>query len=166
MEQRSLRCFFFYRQEYGMFKHILLPTDGSKLSHKAVKQAISLASQLGARITAMNVMTQNHIPLMDDGFLVPEIPVMQQRLEKAQADIAKKILDAVRKSAAGAGVESGAVAVTSDLPYEAIIKQAEKSRCDLIVMASHGRRGLQGVLLGSETVKVLTHSTIPVLVIR
>jgi nucleotide-binding universal stress UspA family protein len=149
-----------------MFKHILLPTDGSKLSHKAVKQAIGLASQLGARITAMNVMRQNHIPLMDDGFLVPEIPVMQQRLEKAEADIAKKILDAVRKSAADAGVESDAVAVTSDLPYEAIIKQAGKSRCDLIVMASHGRRGLQGVLLGSETVKVLTHSTIPVLVIR
>jgi nucleotide-binding universal stress UspA family protein len=149
-----------------MFKHILLPTDGSKLSNKAVKQAISLASELGARITAVNVIAKTHSPLMDDGFIVPEIPVMQKRLEKAEADLAKKILDAVRKSAADAGIKSDAVAVTSDLPYEAIIKQAEKSRCDLIVMASHGRRGLQGVLLGSETIKVLTHSTIPVLVIR
>jgi nucleotide-binding universal stress UspA family protein len=103
---------------------------------------------------------------MDEGFLVPELPVMQKRLDKAEADLAKKILDAVRKSAADAGVDSDAVAVTSNLPYEGIIKQAEKSRCDLIVMASHGRRGLQGLLLGSETIKVLTHSTIPVLVIR
>jgi nucleotide-binding universal stress UspA family protein len=149
-----------------MFKHILLPTDGSKLSNKAVKQAIGLASGLGARITAVNVITQNHLPLMDEGFLVPELPVMQKRLDKAEADLAKKILDAVRKSAADAGVDSDAVAVTSNLPYEGIIKQAEKSRCDLIVMASHGRRGLQGLLLGSETIKVLTHSTIPVLVIR
>jgi nucleotide-binding universal stress UspA family protein len=149
-----------------MFKHILLPTDGSKLSNKAVKQAIKLASELGARITAVNVTAQTHTPLMDDGFIVPEIPIMQKRIEKAEADLSKKILDAVGKSAANAGVEFEAVALTSDLPYEAIIKQAEKSRCDLIVMASHGRRGLQGVLLGSETIKVLTHSTIPVLVVR
>jgi nucleotide-binding universal stress UspA family protein len=149
-----------------MFKHILLPTDGSKLSNKAVNQAISVSGALGARITAVNVITKTHLPLMDDGFIVPELPVMQKRLEKAEADHAKKILDAVLKSAADAGVKADAVTVASDFPYEAIIKQAEDSRCDLIVMASHGRRGLEGVLLGSETIKVLTHSTVPVLVIR
>jgi nucleotide-binding universal stress UspA family protein len=149
-----------------MFKHILLPTDGSKLSNMAVRQAISVAAQLGARITAVNVVAKTHSPLMDDGFIVPEIPIMRKRVEKAEADLAKKILDAVMKSAADAGVKSDAVTVASDRPYEAIIKQAKKSRCDLIVMASHGRRGLQGVLIGSETIKVLTHSTIPVLVIR
>jgi len=149
-----------------MFKHILLTTDGSKLSDKAVKQAISVAKALGAQITAVNVVGEYHLNLQDEGFAMPELPALKKRFEEAEAARAKKILDAVRKSAGQAGVKCDAVTVTSDLPYDAIIKQAKKSRCDVIVMASHGRKGLQGLLLGSETVKVLTHSTIPVLVCR
>jgi nucleotide-binding universal stress UspA family protein len=149
-----------------MFKHILLPTDGSKLSDKAVKQAISVAGALGAKITAVNVVGEYHLHLQDEGFDMPEIPALKKRFEEAEAARAKKILDAVRKSASEAGVECDAVTATSDVPYEAIIKQAKKSGCDLIIMASHGYRGIKGILLGSETSKVLTHSKIPVLVVR
>jgi nucleotide-binding universal stress UspA family protein len=148
-----------------MFKHILLPTDGSELSNKAVEQAIAVAKSLGAKITAVNVVGEYH-RVLDEGYLVPEIPALKKRFAEAEAALAKKILDAVRKSASEAGVECDAVTPTSDVPYEAIIKQAKKSGCDVIIMASHGRRGFQGLLLGSETVKVLTHSTIPVLVCR
>jgi nucleotide-binding universal stress UspA family protein len=149
-----------------MFKHILLATDGSKLSNKAVKQAIAVARALEAKITAVNVVGEYHLHLADEGFIMPEIPALKKRFEEAEAARAKKILDAVRKSASEAGVECDVVTPTSDLPYDAIIKQAKKSGCDVIIMASHGRRGFQGLLLGSETVKVLTHSTIPVLVCR
>ncbi len=149
-----------------MFKHILLPTDGSKLSDKAVKQAIKVAGALGAKITAVNVLGEYNLHLQDEGFVMPEIPALKKRFEEAEAARAKKILDAVRKSASEAGVECDAVTVTSDVPYDAIIKQAKKSGCDLIMMASHGRKGLEGLLLGSETAKVLTHSKIPVLVVR
>lgn len=149
-----------------MFKHILLPTDGSKLSNKAVKKAIGLARALGVKITAVNVVGEYHLRLQDEGFVMPEIAFLKKRFEEAEAARAKKILDAVRKSASEAGVKCDAVTPTSDVPYDAIIKQAKKSGCDLIIMASHGRTGLQGLVLGSETVKVLTHSTIPVLVCR
>jgi nucleotide-binding universal stress UspA family protein len=149
-----------------MFKHILLPTDGSKLSGKAVKQAIGVAAALGARITAVNVVGGYQLHLMDEGYAVPDVPALKTRFEEAESAAARKILDTVRKSAAEAGVECDTVTATSNLPHDAIITQAKKSGCDLIIMASHGRKGLQGLLLGSETVKVLTHSTIPVLVIR
>lgn len=149
-----------------MFKHILVPTDGSKLSTKSVKQAIKVAAALGARITAVNIVGQYQMHLLDDGFIVPDVPVMKKRYEEVETVVAEKILDAVRKSAAEAGVECDTVIATDDLPYNAIIAQAKQSGCDLIIMASHGRKGLQGLLLGSETIKVLTHSTIPVLVIR
>lgn len=149
-----------------MFKHILLPTDGSKLSTKAVKQAIGVAKALGARITAVNVVGEYHLRLPDEGFVMPNIPALKKRFEEAEATRAKKILDAVTESANKAGVECDAAIPTSDVPYDAIIKQARRSGCDLIIMASHGRRGLQGLLLGSETVRVLTHSAIPVLVCR
>ena len=149
-----------------MFKHILLATDGSKLSNKAVKEAIGVAKALGAKLTAVNVEGEYHLRLAYEGFVMPEIPALKKRFQEAEAARAKKIIDAVRKSASEAGVECEAVTPTSDAPYDAIIKQAKKSGCDLILMASHGRKGLQGLLLGSETVKVLTHSTIPVLVCR
>jgi nucleotide-binding universal stress UspA family protein len=149
-----------------MFKHILLATDGSKLSNKAVKQAIEIAKVHGAKITAVNVEGEYHLHLINEGFEMPDVTALKKRFEAAEVARAKKIVDAVTKSASEAGVECNAVTPTSDVPYEAIIKQAKKSGCDLIVMASHGRKGLQGLLLGSETVKVLTHSTIPVLVCR
>ena len=149
-----------------MYKHILLPTDGSALSDKAVSKAVKIAAALGAKITAVNVMARTPLDLMDEGFLAPEMPALRKRFDKAQASFAKKILEGVRRSASRAGVACDAVTVSGNLPYDGIIRQARKSRCDLIIMASHGRRGLQRLLLGSETTKVLTHSTIPVLVIR
>ena len=149
-----------------MFKHILLPTDGSKLSNKAVKQAIEVAKELGAKITAVHIVGDYHLALPDEGFEMPEIPTLKKRFEEEGATRAKKILGAVKAAAKIAGVECDVVMATSDVPYKTIINEATKFKCDLIVMASHGRRGLDGILLGSETQKVLTHSKIPVLVCR
>lgn len=149
-----------------MFQHILLPTDGSKLSYKAVQQAIEVAKALGAKITALHIVGGYHPVLRDEGFAMPEIPALKKRLEEEEAAGAKKILGPVKEAAQMSGVECDLVVATSDVPYEMIINQATKFKCDLIIMASHGRRGLQGILLGSETQKVLTHSKIPVLVCR
>jgi len=150
-----------------MFKHILLPTDGAKLSDKAVKQAIKTAKALGAKITAIHVMP-DYERYVSERYNVPAslaAPVKRKYKEEAAA-LSKEILDQVCAAATAAGVECARVSVTGDSPYEAIIKQATKSGCDLIMMASHGRKGLQSMLLGSETHKVLVHTKIPVLVCR
>ena len=150
-----------------MFKHILLPTDGSKLSDKAVKQAIKTAKALGAKITAIHV-TPDYARYVGEHYNVPPVlaaPVKRKYQEEAAA-LSRDILERVCADATAAGVECARVSATSDSPYEAIIKQAAKSGCDLIMMASHGRKGLQSMLLGSETQKVLVHSKIPVLVCR
>jgi nucleotide-binding universal stress UspA family protein len=97
---------------------------------------------------------------------MPEIPALKKRFEEEEAVRAKKILGSVKEAARTAGVECEVVAATGDVPYAVIINQATKFKCDLIIMASHGRRGLEGILLGSETQQVLTHSKIPVLVCR
>lgn len=149
-----------------MYKHILVPTDGSELSDKAIREAVALAQALRARITLLHVLGEYHRVLPDEGYVVPEVPELRRRFEEAERVRAQKILDAGSKTATGGGVECEALTATGDVPYEVIIKQAQQSGCDLIMMASHGRRGLQGLLLGSETVRVLTHSTIPVLVCR
>lgn len=149
-----------------MFKHILVPTDGSALSSKVVKQAVQLAKELGARVTALHIVGNFRPVVHEGGFFMPEIPELRKRFEEETSGHAKKVLDAVKKVAETAGVDCDAVAMTGDIPYDMIIKQANKAKCDLIMMASHGRRGLQGILLGSETQKVLTHSKIPVLVCR
>ena len=148
-----------------MYKSILVPTDGSKLSAKAVKQAIKFAKTIGAKITAFNVMPEYQVA-MDEGFIVPTVAPLKKRFEEEVAARSKTILDGVRAEAVAAGVECEGVSVTSNAPWDVIIKQATKYKCDLIMMASHGRKGLQGLLLGSETTKVLVHSKIPVLVLR
>ena len=150
-----------------MFKHILLPTDGSKLSDKAVKQALKTAKALGAKITVVHVMP-DYAKYVSERYNVPAAmaaPVKRKYQEEAAA-LSEEILDQVCAAGTAAGVECARVSVTGDTPYEAIIKQATKSGCDLIMMASHGRKGLQSMLLGSETQKVLVHSKIPVLVCR
>ncbi len=150
-----------------MFKHILLPTDGSKLSDKAVKQAIKVAKGLGAKITAMHVTPDAEAFVSERYSVLPVLAApVKDKYKKEAAALSKEILDKVGAAAAAAGVEFAQVAVTNDSPYDAIIKQATKSGCDLVMMASHGRRGLPGILLGSETQKVLTHSKIPGLVCR
>lgn len=148
-----------------MYKHILLPTDGSPLSEKAVKQCIKLAKSIGAKITALNVTPEFQM-IMDEGFVMPNPAMIKKRFEDETEKRSKKLLADVKAGASAAGVDCDSVSVTSGVPYEAIIKHAKKAKCDLIMMASHGRKGLSSILLGSETAKVLTHSTIPVLVVR
>ena len=148
-----------------MYKHILLPTDGSRLAAKAVKQGIALAKALAANVTVLNVTPQFQM-VIDEGFVLPNIVDLQRRFDEQTAKQAKKIVDAISADARAARVKCAAVIDTSARPYEAILQHAKKAKCDLIVMGSHGRTGLASLLVGSETAKVLTHSKIPVLVVR
>src|SRR5688500_8407225 len=108
----------------NMFKHILLPTDGSKLSDKGVRETIKMAKALGARITAVHIGRSYHQSLHDEGFVLPEIPSLKKDFEDKAAAHAKEILDPVREAAGMAGVTCDTVVATGDLPYEMIIKQA------------------------------------------
>lgn len=147
-----------------MFKHILLPTDGSELSRETAQKAIAYAKETGASITAFYAKPEYPVTYYGEGALIdPTTPEKFAELADKQAE---DFLGQVEKLCQDAGVACRKVAVTSDIPYEAIIETAESSACDLIFMASHGRKGITGLLLGSETNKVLTHSKIPVLVYR
>ena len=148
-----------------MYKHIMLPTDGSKLAGKAIKQGIALAKSIGAKVTVINVVPEYQMA-MDEGYVLPTSNILRKRFDEETTRHSKAILTAVQEQARAAGVSCAIVTASSGRPYEAIIKHAKKARCDLIMMASHGRKGLASILLGSETAKVLTHSTIPVLVVR
>jgi len=145
-----------------MFRHILLPTDGSELSAAAVQQGIPFAKSIGAKVTGLCVMPMQ-IPFSYQKRMPKEaLEESYQKLKK----IAETYLSLVAKAAVEAGVAYDLVCENSEFPYEAIIRVAEKKGCDLIMMASHGRRGVKAFLIGSETQKVLTHSKIPVLVVR
>jgi nucleotide-binding universal stress UspA family protein len=141
-----------------VYKHILIATDGSDLSEQAVEHGIALAKALGARATALTVSE----PFYPSAF-GPEI---LEQYKKHVAALATKYLGVAKDAAAAAGVVCDLMRVEHEQPYKAIIDTAEKKGCDAIVMASHGRRGVSAIVLGSETVKVLTHGTIPVIVIR
>ena len=145
-----------------MFKHLLMPTDGSPLSQTAIERGLQFAKSLQAKVTGIYVMPQFHILAYQTEMLMDTEPQFVADC-KAHAD---QYLTAVSRAAVEAGVACNTVAVTSDHPFELIIQTARDKDCDLIVMASHGRRGVRGLLLGSETHKVLTHSKIPVLVFR
>ena len=145
-----------------MFQHILLPTDGSRLSEKSVQYGIQLAKGLNARVTALHV-TPGFYPL---GYEIVALEMPGDDFENVSAARARKYLGIVRAAAAKAGVPCDVVHAVSDYPFKEIIKTARRKKCDLILMASHGWHGLAGVLLGSETQKVLTHSRVPVLVYR
>lgn len=147
-----------------MYKHILIPTDGSPLSRKAVKEGVKLAKAIGAKVTFFNSPAEYEILVYGEYF--PPDLITQEEYEERATRNAEKILAAAQKEAAAQGVPCSTLHQPSRAPWEAIIAAAKKCRCDLIFMASHGRRGLAGVLLGSETAKVLTHSKIPVLVYR
>lgn len=145
-----------------MFKHLLLPTDGSELSESAIRKGVEVAQAINARITGLYVIPEFHIFTYRTEMLEDTRDEYAQDCEAHAA----QYLGVIERAAREAGVPSEKATATHDHPYEAIIKTAEERGCDLIVMASHGRRGVQGVLLGSETQKVLTHSRIPVLVCR
>lgn len=145
-----------------MFKHILLPTDGSPASDRAITQAVAFAKDAGARITGLHVMPEFHL-------LTYQIQMLEdtrdQFIGECQAK-ADTFLSALKKTADKEGVPCETVCVTGNLPHEAIVRMAEGKRCDVIVMASHGHKGIAGFLLGSETQKVLLHTKKPVLVLH
>ena len=145
-----------------MYKNILIPTDGSELSARAVRYGVGLAKILGARVTAITVTQPFHGLSLEPLTLTDTHEEYDERARK----FADQTLGEFRAVAAEAGVHREGVHVEHARPYEAILKAAQARDCDLIVMASHGRGGMAAVLLGSETLKVLTHSTIPVLVYR
>ncbi len=147
-----------------MFKHILVPTDGSKLSVKAAKQAVKLAKALGARITGFHVAPDFSSTYYGDGYIL-RAPGAKAQAEFLQKQ-ARRYLAVIEVEAEVEKVPCEVFHAISDSPFEAIIDAAKKKKCDLIVMASHGRRGLSALVLGSETHKVLIHSKIPVLVCR
>lgn len=150
--------------ETAMYKRILVATDGSTLSKKAVSSAIELAAATGAELVALKVVARYPMSYFEGGVAVQASEVA--RIEKQWADNAQAIVDAVQKAATARAVKAKALTVKSNLVSDAVIAAAKKHKCDLIVMASHGHRGIKRLLLGSETQLVLTHSHIPVLVLR
>jgi len=147
-----------------MFKHILVTTDGSGFSNKAVSTGARLAKSLGAKLLLLHVRSPVESPHHVEGGALSNLggKVIMQEIE----DEERKLLDAALELAAGDGVSAETAFVAGYSTYDAIIRIAGEQDCDLIVMASHGRRGISGLLLGSETQKVLTHTSIPVLVVR
>ncbi|MBE9153694.1 universal stress protein [Cyanobium sp. LEGE 06113] len=146
------------------FQHLLVATDGSELSQRALLQALALAKALGARLRILTVEGTLPVSLVGAGELVDTGAI--EALMKAAQLQSQQILDAAAATAEQAGVSAEVVKRISAQPSMAILEEARSQACDLIVMASHGRRGLQGLLLGSETQRVLTQSSCPVLVVR
>jgi len=147
-----------------MYKRILIATDGSPLSDKAVESGLSLAALSSATVVALKVVPRYPRSYFEGGMPVDTVDV--KRIETQWAAAAQAMLEQVKARGAAEGVTVKAVIAKSDLIAEAVISAAKKHKCDLIVMASHGRKGLKRLLLGSETQHVLTHSHIPVLVLR
>jgi nucleotide-binding universal stress UspA family protein len=145
-----------------MYKHLLIPTDGSDLADKAVRHGIEFAREIGAKVTALTVSEPFHVITVEAAM----IEDTSASYEKRMSAYAAKVLGAVAVMAKAATVACETVHVSNEHPYKAIIDTAKSKGCDLILMASHGRRGVSAFVLGSETVKVLTHSKIPVLVYR
>ncbi|MBP6720352.1 MAG: universal stress protein [Rhodoferax sp.] len=147
-----------------MYKKILVATDGSTLSKKAVANAIELAASLGAELVALKVVPRYPQSYFEGGLALQAAEV--ERVEAQWASEGQAIVDAVKQAADAQGVKTKAVTARSDVVSDAIIAAAKKHKCDLVVMASHGRKGVKRLLLGSETQQVLTHSHVPVLVLR
>jgi nucleotide-binding universal stress UspA family protein len=145
-----------------MYSNILIPTDGSELAGKAVQHGIALAKRIGARATLLTVVPPFSVFTTDTQMLEDTPAQYKERMQEHT----EKVFDTGAGAAQAAGVVYGLIVVEHEHPYRAIIDTAESKSCDLIVMASHGRHGVSAIVLGSETVKVLTHSKIPVLVYR
>jgi nucleotide-binding universal stress UspA family protein len=145
-----------------MYTHILIPTDGSELASKAVIHGVAFAREMGAKVTVL-IATE---PFQVFSLATEMVEYTRATYVEYVAKRAKTVLDAAAKEASQAGVAYETVHVEHAYPYQTIIDSAEAKGCDLIVMASHGRHGVSAIVLGSETVKVLTHSKIPVLVYR
>lgn len=145
-----------------MYKHILIPTDGSQLSSEALVESLNLAKSLGARTTILTVEEPFHVFAMGAAQVAHSLSEYQDQI-RVQAE---RLLSAAATQAREAGVPCETLRATDEDPYRAIINAAAERGCDLIAMASHGRRGMAAVVLGSQTQKVLAHSATPVLVYR
>ena len=147
-----------------MYQTILVPTDGSVLSNKAVSSAARLAHALGAKLLVLHVRSTIDVPHHVAGGALATLG--EKKIMQEIEDEERKLLDASVEIAASNGAAAETAFVADESTYAAIIRTAAEQHCNLIVMASHGRRGITGLLIGSETQKVLTHTTIPVLVVR
>lgn len=147
-----------------MYKHILIPTDGSALSRKTIVNGVKFAKSVGAKVTGL-FAAPPATPVVYKDFVPVDYMTPQEHAEMIEKTVTK-YLGVIEQAAKHAGVRCKCIHVTNDFPADAILAVAKQQKCDLIFMASHGRRGLAGVLLGSETQKVLTHSKIPVLIYR
>jgi nucleotide-binding universal stress UspA family protein len=154
------------RIQESMYKRVLIPTDGSDLSRKAIEQGVALAKSIGASVVGITVSPTLHAFVLGvgmDPLVVTETPEQFRKTCEAHAE---RVLAILRDTAKITGVPYEGVHAINDHPHEAIIATAHDKQCDLIFMASHGRKGVSALVLGSETTKVLTHSKIPVLVCR
>jgi nucleotide-binding universal stress UspA family protein len=147
-----------------MFKHILIPTDGSPVAAKAIKAGVTLAKEMGASVTGFYAIEPAPTHMYGEGYLAERKLVVE--LERRAREVAQASVDEVSAAAKSAGVPCDTAISKAVSPYEGIIAAAEKNKCDAVFMASNGHKGLTGLLLGSVTQKVLTHSKIPVLVFR
>jgi nucleotide-binding universal stress UspA family protein len=147
-----------------MFKHILIPTDGSPVAAKAIKAGVALAKEMGASVTGFYAIEPPPTHMYGEGYLAERRLV--DELERRAKEVAQKSVDEITDAAKKAGVPCDTSISKAVVPYKGIIDAAEKNKCDAVFMASNGHRGLTGLLIGSVTQKVLTHSKIPVLVFR
>jgi len=147
-----------------MFKHILIPTDGSEVAAKAIRAGVALAAEMGAKVTGYHAQESVPKHIYGEGYLADKQLVAE--FERRAGEFAQRCVGAVAVAAKAAGVPFEPLVAKSPVPYKGIIDAAKKQKCDAIFIASHGRRGLARLLLGSVTQEVLTHSKIPVLVFR
>lgn len=147
-----------------MFKHILVPTDGSELSQKTIEKAITFAKEIDAKITFFCAVPQFPVMYYGLGVIFDSNSILD--FEEESKSVCKEILNKAQNSATEANVKSETFYLISDYPAEAILEASKQKDCDLIFMASHGKKGIDKFFLGSETNKVLSHSNIPVLVYR
>lgn len=147
-----------------MYERILIPTDGSRLSAKAARAGLELAQLMGAQVVALNVVPRYPVSYFEGSSGLASEDA--KRIERQWAEQGMAVVTGLKAQAESRGLKAKAVSLRSDLVAESIIAAAKKHQCDLIVMASHGRKGIKRLLLGSETTHVLTHSHIPVMVLR
>ena len=148
-----------------MYQHILIPTDGSELAHKAVVHGLALAKTVGAKVTALTVEPSFNVYDVPPSQMAKMSGAFDEYAEQARKH-ATRLLNKVADEAKAAGVSCETLQLTHDRPFESIVAAAKDNDCDLIVMASHGRTGIAAVILGSVTTKVLAHTAVPVLICR
>ncbi len=147
-----------------MFKHILIPTDGSSVAAKAIQAGVQLAKEMGAKVTGLYAEEPRPLHLHSVGYGLEK--ELAAEFDRRAGEYAARTVAQVESAAKAAGVPFEPLVIRSERPYEAIVRAAAARKCDAIFMASHGHKGLTGLVLGSVTNQVLTHSTIPVLVFR